>query len=115
MLLAVFPLIFAWRSLPSYFFCSIYPMFILMAAKTHPYYSTTQRYLVPLLFNSNSSNEHTTQSIPASVAMHIVIHLPYLLRQGTPLHRLIRSTNTRSWLPSAWHDHKDDGSVVQGG
>jgi hypothetical protein len=33
MLLAFLPLVFAWRSLPSYFFCSIYPAFILMAAK----------------------------------------------------------------------------------
>jgi hypothetical protein len=33
MLLAVVPLFFAWRSLPSYFYCAAYPLFILMAAK----------------------------------------------------------------------------------
>ncbi|MBV9228402.1 MAG: DUF2029 domain-containing protein [Chloroflexi bacterium] len=36
MLLAVIPLFFAWRSLPSYFYCAAYPLFILMAAKMRP-------------------------------------------------------------------------------
>lgn len=34
MLLAVLPLFFAWRSLPTYFFCAAFPIFVLMAAKT---------------------------------------------------------------------------------
>lgn len=38
MMLAVFPLFFAWRSLPSYFCCAAFPMFILMAAKVSPYF-----------------------------------------------------------------------------
>jgi uncharacterized membrane protein len=33
LLLAIIPLFFAWRSLPSYFYCAAYPIFILMAAK----------------------------------------------------------------------------------
>ncbi|MEO6893174.1 MAG: glycosyltransferase 87 family protein [Ktedonobacteraceae bacterium] len=33
LLLAVLPLFLAWRSLPSYFYCVAYPMFILMAAR----------------------------------------------------------------------------------
>lgn len=33
MLLAVLPLFFAWRSLPSYFYCAAFPLFILMVAK----------------------------------------------------------------------------------
>ena len=33
MLLAVLPLFFAWRSLPSYFACAAFPMFILLAAR----------------------------------------------------------------------------------
>jgi hypothetical protein len=33
MLLAVFPLFFAWRSLPSYFACAAFPMFILLSAR----------------------------------------------------------------------------------
>jgi uncharacterized membrane protein len=33
MLLAVLPLFLAWRSLPSYFSCTAFPLFILMAAR----------------------------------------------------------------------------------
>lgn len=33
LLLAVIPLFFAWRSLPSYFYCAAFPIFILLAAK----------------------------------------------------------------------------------
>jgi uncharacterized membrane protein len=36
MLLAVLPLYFAWRSLPSYFYCVGFPIFILMAAREVP-------------------------------------------------------------------------------
>lgn len=36
MLLSVVPLFLAWRSLPSYFYCAAFPLFILMAAKTAP-------------------------------------------------------------------------------
>jgi uncharacterized membrane protein len=32
MLLGIIPLFFAWRSLPSYFYCAAYPLFILMAS-----------------------------------------------------------------------------------
>lgn len=33
MLLAVIPLFFAWRSLPSYFYCAAFPLFLLMVSK----------------------------------------------------------------------------------
>ncbi len=36
MLLAVLPLFFAWRSLPSYFYCAAFPLFILLATKAFP-------------------------------------------------------------------------------
>ncbi|TMD45122.1 MAG: hypothetical protein E6I93_16910 [Chloroflexi bacterium] len=36
MLLAVLPLFFAWRSLPSYFYCAAFPIIILQAAYTLP-------------------------------------------------------------------------------
>jgi hypothetical protein len=36
MLLAVLPLFFAWRSLPSYFYCTAFPIFIIMTAKMEP-------------------------------------------------------------------------------
>ena len=37
MLLAVLPLFFAWRSLPSYFYCVAYPIFVLMSSKKIPF------------------------------------------------------------------------------
>ena len=37
MILAVLPLFFAWRSLPSYFYCAAFPIFIVMAAKMEPF------------------------------------------------------------------------------
>lgn len=36
MLLAVIPLFFAWRSLPSYFYCTAFPMMMLMVARMQP-------------------------------------------------------------------------------
>ncbi len=36
MLLAIIPNFFAWRSLPSYFYCAAYPLFVLMAARMQP-------------------------------------------------------------------------------
>lgn len=36
MMLAVLPLFFAWRSLPSYFYCAAFPVFIMMTAKLEP-------------------------------------------------------------------------------
>jgi hypothetical protein len=36
MLLAIVPLFFAWRSLPSYFYSAAYPLFILMASQAKP-------------------------------------------------------------------------------
>ena len=42
MLLAVIPLFFAWRSLPSYFYCAAFPLFVLMAVKTIPAFKKVQ-------------------------------------------------------------------------
>jgi hypothetical protein len=36
LLLAVLPLFFAWRSLPSYFYCAALPLFILQVARVLP-------------------------------------------------------------------------------
>jgi hypothetical protein len=36
LLLAIIPLFFAWRSLPSYFYCAAFPIFMLLAAKLPP-------------------------------------------------------------------------------
>jgi uncharacterized membrane protein len=54
MLLAVVPLFFAWRSLPSYFACAAYPLFVLLASNIKPSYSkvvvpTILRKLVEIL------------------------------------------------------------------
>ena len=46
MILAVFPLFFAWRSLSSYFYCAAFPLFMLMAARAHPS-QATQAQTVP--------------------------------------------------------------------
>jgi hypothetical protein len=36
MLLAVIPLFFTWRSLPSYFYCTAFPLFMLLNARILP-------------------------------------------------------------------------------
>ncbi len=61
--LAVIPLFFAWRSLPSYFYCSAYPLLLLMTTKAH----TTQ------------------QTPPAEQAVHSVeIDVPLSLNSYAP-------------------------------
>ncbi len=98
MLLAFLPLVFAWRSLPSYFFCSIYPAFILMAAKarratratikadsTHP--NPARPY--GLSFNGNASSEQAAQSRPAPVGMRAAISIAHFFCNMLPLRRFI--------------------------
>jgi len=66
MLLAVLPLIFAWRSLPSYFYCAAFPMFMLMAAKALPRMQPIKeiaRHAVGMPFNGD---EIMLPSIPAA-------------------------------------------------
>lgn len=43
MLLAVLPLFFAWRSLPSYFACAAFPMFLLMVARRNTSWGSQPR------------------------------------------------------------------------
>ena len=50
LLLAVLPLFLAWRSLPSYFYCAAFPIFIFLAA--HPTIGKTTLRLVRRPFNS---------------------------------------------------------------
>ena len=95
MLLAFLPLIFAWRSLPSYFFCSIYPAFILMAAKarratikahsTHP----NQPRPYGFFFNGNASSEQAAQSRPAPVGIRAAISIAHFFCNMLPLRRFI--------------------------
>ena len=46
MLLAVIPLFFAWRSLPSYFCCTAYPLFVVLVARSSMPKTTVQRFPV---------------------------------------------------------------------
>ncbi len=89
MLLAVLPLVFAWRSLPSYFFCAAFPMFVLMVAKAH---LSVQRRALPFVFDRS---EQVAQSTPTPV--------------GMPMALFFRS------LPVAWPEREDDGQMVQRG
>jgi uncharacterized membrane protein len=50
-MLAFVPLFFAWRSLPSYFYCSAYPLFVLLTSKGWPGLGGQPRKAVQLGFN----------------------------------------------------------------
>ena len=71
MLLAVVPLFFAWRSLPSYFYCAAFPLYILMVTKTIP----ASRKVV-------TSDEEREQKKPvvtmAPVGVRAALQLPQL-------------------------------------
>ena len=58
MLLAVLPLFFAWRSLPSYFYCAAYPLFILMAARAKASHAS----------KSTRGNDHWDRDIDFSLS-----------------------------------------------
>lgn len=78
LLLAVVPLFFAWRSLPSYFYCSAFPLFILMAAqmRTRRLARTkeTPRDIIHLPLKDD--NEAALAEVPVPVA----VRLPFALR-----------------------------------
>jgi len=80
MVLAVLPLFFAWRSLPSYFYCAAFPLFILMAARTIPGKTKQARQAlkqpVRLLFNHDRS---VIKGIPAPVGTRVAFHSIYYL------------------------------------
>jgi uncharacterized membrane protein len=144
MLLAVFPLIFAWRSLPSYFFCAIFPAFILMAAKTYPRTSPVYRVRIPLSLNNPPKGEEAISSSPQRrespiyrwkrsadseasinpprrssipVPMRATMQMLQLFHHVAPLRRFIRPGSIRPWfnLPSTWSENEDDKPAVQGG
>ncbi|QBD81864.1 DUF2029 domain-containing protein [Ktedonosporobacter rubrisoli] len=60
MLLAVVPLFFAWRSLPSYFYCAAFPLFILMLARLKPSASS-----MSTAANTDESQSHTNIGLRA--------------------------------------------------
>jgi hypothetical protein len=116
MLLAFLPLVFAWRSLPSYFFCSIYPAFILMAAKAHPGRYTLRRYAVSLFFNDSASSGQAAQSRPAPVGIRAAISIAHFFHNMLPLRRFASPGAAHSWfsLSATWSEHEDDEPAVQG-
>jgi len=81
MLLAVLPLFFAWRSLPSYFYCSAYPLFILLAVKAFAGKSKQPRQAVDqpvrLPFDHD---EPVISDTPAPVGVQAALQGIYYLR-----------------------------------
>ncbi len=71
MLLAVVPLFFAWRSLPSYFYCAAFPLYILMVAKTN---SSASKVV------SVAADDTQVQPVAtvAPVGVHAAMQLPQL-------------------------------------
>lgn len=81
MLLAVIPLFFAWRSLPSYFACSAYPLFMLLAAKTFAQKSKQPRRTVDQPVRIPFDHEEPVLSgTPASVGVQAALQGIYYLR-----------------------------------
>lgn len=68
MLLAVLPLFFAWRSLPSYFACAAFPMFILMAARGNMSKGSQPRKLPVAPAPAHSDSPET---VPAEVPVSV--------------------------------------------
>src|SRR5205807_849390 len=79
MLLAVFPLIFAWRSLPSYFYCAIFPIFLLMNARHLPDYYGARRHNVPFIFGGGEQAVRR-QIIPAPIGVRAAMQVVSLFR-----------------------------------
>jgi glycosyl transferase family 87 len=79
MVLAVIPLFFAWRSLSSYFYCSAYPLFMLLAARTFPAKSKQTRQAVDrsvlLPFDHDEIRD-----IPAPVGTRVAFRGLYFVR-----------------------------------
>ncbi len=71
MLLAVVPLFFAWRSLPSYFYCAAFPLYILMAAKT---ISPSRKTVVV----ASDDTQEQSVAMMAPVGVRAAMELPQL-------------------------------------
>jgi len=73
MLLAVVPLFLAWRSLPSYFYCAAFTLYILMVAKTIPAATKT------VVAVSDDTQEQTpTVATIAPVGARVALQLPLM-------------------------------------
>jgi hypothetical protein len=92
MLLAILPLVFAWRSLPSYFFCSIYPAFILMAAKARPAWIPVPQTGLLAQKPLAGTRGAAAQSRPAPVGMRAAISIAHFFLNMLPLRRFASPT-----------------------
>lgn len=61
MLFAIVPLFLAWRSLPSYFYCIVFPAFVLMAAQMKPATQSVLSYI--------RSHKPENERLPSSVSI----------------------------------------------
>ncbi len=61
MLFAIMPLFLAWRSLPSYFYCIVFPTFVLMAAQMKPATQSVLSYL--------RTHKPENERLPSSVSI----------------------------------------------
>ncbi len=113
MLLATLPLVFAWRSLPSYFYCTIYPIFVLMIARSLPNQYGVRRRTAPFLFGGGE-RAMQTQGIAASIGIRVAMYVVSFLHSVTSAGWFVPS---RSWLysPGTWPGREDDEPVVQKG
>ncbi|GAC1617596.1 MAG: hypothetical protein NVS4B11_06910 [Ktedonobacteraceae bacterium] len=75
MLLAVVPLFLAWRSLPSYFYCAAFPVYILMVARTIP--ASTKA--VPVASDDNTQEQtQLVATIAPPLGVRAAMQLPHL-------------------------------------
>lgn len=74
MLLAVLPLFFAWRSLPSYFACAAFPMFILLASRGNTNRGSQPRN-TPVLQGPSHSQPAELISVKSEVAVMAEVSL----------------------------------------
>ena len=75
MLLAVLPLFFAWRSLPSYFACAAFPMFILLAARGNTSKGSLPRHPPALTGPTHSNPSEDASEEQRENAKHEVLAL----------------------------------------
>jgi len=109
MLLAVLPLIFAWRSLPSYFFCAAYPIFVLLIAKASPRHSQTLPRSLP---GSLEPGKQPEQQLPVRTGLRVAMHIAHFLRNVTP-QGWFTPTNARLNPSAVWRYREEDDPVVQ--
>jgi hypothetical protein len=76
-LFAFMPLFFAWRSLPSYFYCSAYPLFVLLTSKGLPGLGGQPRKAVELSF---SYDRPVMGNIAVSVGVPSAMPFPGMIR-----------------------------------